>query len=129
MAYGKVKPGVSETFDKLISDEYIVDLLSARPIDKYASLNKNLSEYLEKNNVIYNHIHLGFYSKIDFLVEHQYDILIDNELRHIEAANEKGIATILYGPFDPNYSGLQTDDWTKIPSLIELIKGKIKKII
>lgn len=127
MAYGKVKDGVIEAFNKMMADDYIVDLLSARPLDKYASLLKNLSEYFEKNNINYSHVHLGFYSKTDFLLEHQYDILIDNELRHIEAANKKGIATILYGTFNPDYDGIQTDDWSKIPFLVKQIIQKSNK--
>lgn len=127
MAYGEIKTGVPIAFNKLLSDSYIVDLLSARPIEKYASLLKNLTNYFENNGINYNHIHLGFYSKIDFLVEHHYDVLIDNELRHIEAANESGISTILYGPFNPDYSGVQTDDWSKIPALVEQITKDKKK--
>ncbi len=129
MAYGKEKKRVAEAFNKMLGDNKIVDLLSARPIDKYAALLKKLSDYFEKNNINYSHIHLGFYSKIVFLVEHQYDVLVDNELRHIEAANENGIATILYGPFNPDYNGVQTDDWSKIPLLVEqMTKGKNKSI-
>ena len=129
MAYGKIKNGVTESFNKMLEEGYIVDLLSARPIDKYASLLKKLSEYFESNNVNYNQIHLGFYSKINFLLEHKYDILIDNELRHIETANKNGISTILYGPFNPNYNGVQTDDWSKIPLLIDQITKSKSKII
>lgn len=129
MAYGNIKDGVVDTFNSLIEKEYVVDLLSARPLEKYASLNKNLSEYLKNNNVNYNHMHLGFYSKIDFLIKHNYDILIDNELRHINAANEKGISTILYGPYNENYHGLQTDNWLEIPQLIEQILKSHKKIL
>lgn len=128
MAYGEVKSGVVDAFNKLIDDNYIVDLLSARPIDKYASLIRDLSNYFERNEINYNHLHLGFYSKIDFLVDHQYDILIDNELRHIEAANQSGISTILFGPLNPNYNGIQTNDWSKIPLLIKQI-SKDKKYI
>lgn len=124
MAYGKVKNGVSGAFIKLLNSGYIVDLLSARPLDKYASLKSKLSNYFEENNVKYNHIHLGFYSKIEFLKKQGYDVLIDNELRHIEAANELGIDTILYGPFNPEYSGYQTDDWNKIPQIIDEFLNK-----
>ena len=128
MAYGKVKDNVSLAFKELKNKGYIVDLLSARPLDKYASLNQNLMEYFEKNNLIYDHIHLGFYSKVAFLEEHNYDILIDNELRHILAAQGRCISTILFGPFDPNYEGIQTDDWVKIPVLImQIIEEKTKK--
>ena len=130
MAFGKVKDGVSEAFEEMMKKDYIVDLLSARPLNKYASLNKKLSEYFEENNLIYSHMHLGFYSKTNFLVDHKYDVLIDNELRHIESANEKGIDTILYGPYNENYEGLQTDDWSKIPLLIEqIIKQKKQKVL
>lgn len=52
MAYGKVKEGVSSTFEEILKNGYIVDLLSARPLDKYASLNKKLSNYFEENNNI-----------------------------------------------------------------------------
>ena len=52
MAYGKVKEGVSSTFEEMLKNGYIVDLLSARPLDKYASLNKKLSNYFEENNNI-----------------------------------------------------------------------------
>lgn len=127
MAYGRIKEGVSDAFRNFMNSGYIVDLLSARPFDKYASLKNNLSNYFEENDVKYNHIHLGFYSKIEFLRKHGYDILIDNELRHVEAANEFGISTILYGPYNPEYGGYQTDDWNKIPQIIEeILKTKTK---
>ncbi len=57
--------------------------------------------------------------KVKFLQEHNYDLLIDNELRHIEDANRVGIDTILYGPFNPNYSGLQTPNWSEVESIIQ----------
>ena len=56
MAYGKVKDGVPDAFRNLMSSGYIVDLLSARPLDKYASLKNNLSNHFEENDVKYNHM-------------------------------------------------------------------------
>ena len=121
MAFGQIKDGATDCLDELIKKEYIVDLLFARPMDKYASLKKKLVEYFENNNLHYNHINLGFYSKVKFLKEHNYDLLIDNDLRHIEEADSAGISTILFGPFNPNYSGYQTDNWNEVPSIIEKI--------
>lgn len=130
MAYGQVKDGVSDALDKLLDNNYVVDLLSARPIDKYASLDKNLAEYFEKNNVNYSNINLGFYDKYEFLKEQKYDVFIDNELRHIRPANESGIFTILYGPKAEDYDGLQTDDWSNIPNIInKKFKNNNKKRI
>ena len=122
MAFGKVKEDVTEAFKILFEEGYILDLLSARPLEKYASLKEKFSNYLELNGIKYNHMHLGFYSKIEFLVEHDYDILIDNELRHIESANVLGLATILFGPYNKDYSGIQTSRWSEIPNLIKQLK-------
>ena len=102
----------------LLLNNYQVDLLSARPVDKYANLKKQMVEYFSENGIIYNYINLGFYSKKEFLKEHNYDILIDNDMKYIEEAESVGVIPILYGN-DPNYNGLQTDNWKDIPILVK----------
>ena len=67
MAFGKVKPGVKKSLQELLNNNYQVDLLSARPLDKYASLKKKLVEYFEFNGIQYNYMNLGFHSKKEFL--------------------------------------------------------------
>lgn len=127
IAFGKVKEGAPKCINALLQKGYLVDLLSARPIEKYAPLKKKLIEYFENNNLHYNHINLGFYSKVEFLKEHNYDLLIDNDLRHIEEANCAGLDTILFGTFNPNYSGYQTSNWNEIPTIIEKISEDKKR--
>ena len=126
MAFGAFKPYVSDTFNTILSNNYIVDLLSARPIDKYAHLKKRLVEYFEDNNINYNYLNLGFYSKKEFLEEHHYDILIDNDLKYIKEAESVGVVPILFGN-DTSYSGYQTDNWSEIPNMVDNIVKKIKK--
>ena len=75
-------------------------------------------EYFELNGIQYDYMNLGFHSKKEFLEEHKYDILIDNDLRYIKEAESVGVIPILYGD-DPNYDGLQTDDWKDIPILVK----------
>jgi len=123
MAFGKVKPGVKNSLQELLNNNYQVDLLSARPLDKYASLKKKLVEYFEFNDIQYNYMNLGFHSKKNFLEEHKYDILIDNDLRYIKEAETVGVIPILFGK-DENYDGYQTDDWDEIPLLINEIISK-----
>ena len=123
MAFGKVKPGVKKSLQELLNNNYQVDLLSARPLDKYASLKKKLVEYFEFNGIQYNYMNLGFYSKKEFLEEHKYDILIDNDLRYIKEAEDVGVIPILFGK-DENYDGYQTDNWDEIPLLINEIISK-----
>lgn len=110
MAFGKPKKGASNTLNELLSKGYRVDLLSARPLEKYASLKKKLVEYFDSVNIKYNYLNLGFYSKKEFLKEHHYDILIDNDMKYIEEALSVGVIPILYGN-NPNYKGYQTESW------------------
>lgn len=126
MAFCKIKEGATECLDWLIEKGCIVDLLSARPLEKYTSLKKRMVEYFENNTLHYNYMNLGFYSKIEFLKEHNYDLLIDNDLKHIEQANKAGIDTILFGPFNPNYSGYQTSNWDEIHSIVEEIINNLQ---
>ena len=123
MAFGKVKPYVQESLRILLDNNYQVDLLSARPVDKYANLKKQMVEYFSENGIIYNYINLGFYSKKEFLKEHNYDILIDNDMKYIKEALSVGVIPILYGD-DPNYVGLQTDNWSEIPKIVDEILKK-----
>ncbi len=120
MAFGKVKPGVKKSLQQLMNDNYQVDLLSARPLDKYASLKKRLVEYFEQNEIQYHYMNLGFHSKKEFLEEHQYDILIDNDLRNMKEAESVGVIPILFGK-DESYEGYQTEYWEEIPMIISNI--------
>ncbi len=124
MAFGEIKPFVQESLNKLLNIGVQVDLLSARPLDKYVSLKKKLVEYFEEKEVNYTYMNLGFYSKTEFLKNHDYDILIDNELRHVNSAKLVGVDSILFG-YDSGYSGYQTEDWREIPLLVdEIIKKR-----
>ena len=127
MAFGRVKEGAAVVLEKLLAKGYRVDLLSARPLDKYASLKERLVEYFELNNIKYDYLNLGFHSKKDFLRKHNYDILVDNDMKYINEAQSVGVIPILYG-VDSNYKGYQSNDWNEIYSIIEeIIDTKVYK--
>ena len=130
MAFGEIKPAVQESLNKLLNIGIQVDLLSARPLNKYVSLKKRLVEYFEEKDVNYTYMNLGFYSKAEFLKNHDYDILIDNELRHVNSAKLVGVDSILFG-YNSSYSGYQTEDWKEIPLLVDEIikKRKVQKTL
>ena len=130
MAFGEIKPSVQESLNKLLNIGIQVDLLSARPLNKYVSLKKRLVEYFEEKDVNYTYMNLGFYSKAEFLKNHDYDILIDNELRHVNSAKLVGVDSILFG-YNSSYSGYQTEDWKEIPLLVDEIikKRKVQKTL
>ena len=121
IAFGKFKEGAIDCLNTLLEKGYIVDLLSARPIEKYAPLKKQLVEYFQDNNLNYNNLFLGFNSKSKFLKEQNYDLLIDNDLKNIKQAKNIGIDTILFGEESPNYLGNQVSNWNEVLSIIEQI--------
>ena len=128
MAFGKAKDGAPDAMNTLINNGYRVDLLSARPLDKYAKLKRKMVEYFESLNINYNYLNIGFRSKKEFLKEHKYDILIDNEMKFIDEAESVGVIPILYGN-NPDYNGYQTDNWKDIPSIIQSIINEKSKIM
>ena len=128
IAFGKVKDKAPETLEGLINKGYRVDLLTARPLDKYAKLKHKLVEHLENLGIKYNFLNLGFHSKKEFLKEHNYNVLIDNDMKHIEEAESVGVTPILFG-INPEYNGYQTDNWEEIPIIIQKIVEEKSKII
>ena len=128
IAFGKPKQDAPEKLNKLLSMGYRIDLLSARPLEKYASLKKKMVEHFENTNINYDYMNLGFYSKKEFLNKHDYDILIDNDMKYIEEAESVGVIPILYGSYNPNYTGYQTSNWSEIPTIIEGILIEKKQL-
>jgi hypothetical protein len=129
IAFGNVKPNASVTLKYLLSKGYRIDLLSARPLEKYTSLKKKMVEYFETMDINYDYITLGFHSKKEILKNISYDILIDNDMKNLEEAESVGVIPILYGPYNPNYTGYQTSNWSEIPLIIENIVISKKQCI
>ena len=129
MAFGLPKEGASTTLKSLLDNGFRVDLLSARPLEKYASLKKKLVEHFESLNIDYTYLNLGFYSKKEFLKKHNYDILIDNDMRYIEEAESVGVTPILYGR-NPEYDGYQSNNWDEILLIIQkIISNKQRNMV
>ncbi len=126
MAFGKIKRA-TDCLDFLIDKGCIVDLITARSINKYTSLKKDLVMYFEGNGLHYHYMYLDLFSKITFLKEHNYDLLIDNDIRYIKEADSIGMITILFGPYDSSYSGYQASNWNEILPILEKILSDNKR--
>ena len=122
-----IKPGIQQAFNTLLKNDCKIDLISTIPLEEYTSLKKKLVQYFEENDINYDYLNLIFYSKQKFLQEHNYDILIDNDIRQILEAEKIGITPILYGTYNEEYKGYQTNNWEEIPKIIEKLQKKVKK--
>ncbi|MDD3453348.1 MAG: hypothetical protein PHN42_03615 [Bacilli bacterium] len=129
IAFGSPKENADKAIKWFKGKGYLTDALSARPLKNYAPLKSDLVHHLDKNGLCVDHIYLGFHSKSQFLKDHNYDILIDNDIKNVEQANYVGVSGILYGEYNPNYLGYQTNDWEEMPFLVQkIINNKIKQL-
>lgn len=117
----KLQKNVQECLDYLISSDYIVDLITSLSTNKFLKIKRNLVESLEENNLHYNYINFGFSSKLQFLKERGYNLLIDNDIKYIKGATDIGIDTILFKEYDKEYNGYQASDWVNVKSLVNKI--------
>lgn len=123
IAFGEVKNGVQNALSKLINEKFEVNFLSTRPIEKYKSLKQKIALYFELNNIQYNYINFRFHSKKEFLEEHRYDILIDNDIHSVKEAEDINVVPILFSKYS-NYEGYQTNNWDEIPTIVNEIVNK-----
>lgn len=117
----KLQKNIQECLDYLISNDYIVDLITSMSKNNFLKIKRNLVESLEENNLNYNYINFGFSSKLQFLKERGYNLLIDNDIKYIKSANSVGIDTILFNEYDKEYNGYQSSDWFNVKSLVNKI--------
>ena len=50
------------------------------------------------------------------------------DMKYIEEAESVGVIPILYGSYNPNYTGYQTSNWSEIPTIIEGILIEKKQL-
>lgn len=118
MPFGKVKDGAADVIKKFLDNGYIVNLLTARPLDKYRLIKPKLVEYFEKNNINYNYLIMGYHSKGEYLKKHNYDILIDDDIKNIKEANDNGITGILFG-HDKDFDGYEASNFEDVYKIVQ----------
>ena len=71
-------------------------IVTSRPPKFYDDLNGRIKEWLEKENIYVKDIYTGVFDKGQFIVDNNIDLLIDDDIRHIDRCHELGKDAILF---------------------------------
>lgn len=89
-----IKDDCPVIIDKLISLGFTFVIVTSRPKENYQDLDKSLSDWLDRENIHVSKIYSGVRNKGEFCKDNNIDLLIDDDIRHINAANELSVKNI-----------------------------------
>ena len=114
------KEGAVEALMHLRSLGNEVVIITSRPQEKYQDLVERIYNMCRNSGLQVDDIATDVFDKGAYCKEHNIDIFIDDDIRHISSANKYEVYTILFNE-DPNYIGLQLTDWGSVDKLLTKI--------
>lgn len=114
------KVGVSDAL-KVLRREHTIVIITSRPDSKYVNLHTRLENWFNDKDILYDEIATSVLDKGKYMLEHNIDVLIDDDIRHIKSAITRGLKGILFNDI-LNYDGISTTNWSDIPDIIEKLK-------
>lgn len=114
------KDNASNIIKRLREENNIIYIITSRPNDKYPDLVNKLKTMFDENNIEYDFICTSIKNKAEFLVTNDIDILIDDDILHIEESIKNGKEAILFN--DIEFDGYKTNNWIDIYGIIKKIK-------
>ena len=104
------KDNCSSIIKKLNKDGHTLCVITSRPDEKYNDLLGQTKKWFKENNIDIDIIYTNIRDKASFLVEKNIDMLIDDDINHINKALSLGKKAILFNR-NNNFKGLQTTNW------------------
>lgn len=112
------KKDASNIIDKLKSDGHELCIVTSRPDDRYKNLKEKITTALKENNIHIDAIHTNARDKGLYCKEHNFDLLIDDNIKQIQSAKNNGLKGILFNEIK-DYKGLQTNNWKDLYNIIK----------
>lgn len=123
-------PGFKENADKvtkkLKEDGHIIYILTSRPDKKYKNLKNMLQDMFNNANISYDYIITDIKEKGLYIKNNNIDILIDDDINHINDAINYQRYGILFND-KKDYNGYICNDWLKLYDIINMIEGEINE--
>lgn len=112
------KQDTSTIIDKLKKDGHKLCIVTSRPESGYDNLKDCIIKSLRENNIIIDELHTDARDKGLYCKKHNFDLLIDDNIKQIESAKSHGLQAILFNKND-SYNGLQTNTWKELYNMIK----------
>ncbi len=111
------KKDAGKIISKLKTEGHELCIVTSRPKDFYTNLVPRIKDALKKNNIPIDTIYTDAREKGTFCKEHNFDLLIDDDIRHILKAKELGLKTILFNKTQHDVD--QVSSWQEIYDIIK----------
>lgn len=112
------KQDASTIIDKLKSDGHELCIVTSRPDSGYDDLKGRIKKALKENEIHIDTIHTDARDKGSYCKEHNFDLLIDDNIKQIESAKSHGLQAILFNDIK-TYQGPQTTTWKELYNIIK----------
>ena len=112
------KKDASDIIEKLKKDGHDLSIVTSRPDERYTNLKEKIKKALKENNIKIETIHTNARDKGYYCKEHNFDLLIDDNIKQIESAISHGLKAILFNE-NKSYQGLQTTTWKELYNIIK----------
>lgn len=112
------KQDASTIIDKLINDGHELCIVTSRPDSRYKNLKDRIKKALIENEIHIDTIHTDARDKGSYCKEHNFDLLIDDNIKQIESAKAHGLQAILFNDIK-SYQGLKTTTWKELYNIIK----------
>lgn len=112
-----VKEQVDFVTRKLRNDGHTLCIVTSRPDYKYENLRERLDDLFNKNNIGIDIIYTDVRNKGQFCRDNSIDLLIDDDIKHINSALENNIKAILFNDRE-DFDGLHCNNWLELYEII-----------
>ena len=94
--YADIKKDAARIIRKLQNEGHYIGLITSRPKEKYKDLVLRIDTYLKENNIFLDEINTDIVYKDQFIIDKNYDLLIDDNIVNIKNTIKKGKKGILF---------------------------------
>ena len=116
--YADVKKDAAKIINRLQKEGHYIGLITSRPKEKYNNLVIRLEKFLKDNNIYLDEINTNIIYKDQFIIDNNYDILIDDNIVNIQNSINKGKKGILFKKTNNN-SLRHTTNWKYLYKIIK----------
>lgn len=123
----KVKENAAKVIKKLKNDGHKIYIISARIEPVFKTPYKSTEKYLKENNIVYDKLIVGSLDKKPYCIEHNIDILLEDEPRYINDISPIIPVIVFDEIFNKQCVGnniYKVTNWNQVYDLINRISKK-----
>lgn len=122
----KLKPNAKEVINRL-KQEHEIYIITARKTRSDKDAYELSKEYLDKNEITYDRLVTECEDKLEYCLQNQIDVMIDDEPQNVNAISQKLPVIVFKGIMNEDCEGnniIKVEDWKEIYSVIKKMEDE-----